>query len=237
MLTDRNRGSPMSPKFLVSLVVLATGSSQFSLPLSPVEPESFGFDLVEGFPAGVSVNEAPYRSDAFGFEIAFPPGSIACAGFPGFFNRNYNSFYALYDSGSMTCASGQPRSDMTVLGIRATFNTAEWSRDDLLSDDCLDETSVDIDIAQVRTLSFPEHASHACLTRHEDGSIEIQVVTQAGEPASEGAPRKSTIKPFFSRTPPALKPTSPDFEHSWRPPASSRDCTTDALGSPARSTA
>lgn len=189
----------MSPKLLASLIVLATGSSNVSLVSDQIESQGFG--LVSGFPPGASVNQAPYRSDAFGFEVAFPPGSIACAGIPGHFNRNYNSFVAWYDGNPATCASGQPRSGMTVLGMRADFNTAEWGWEDLLSDDCLDGSKLGIDIAQVRTLSFPGHPSLTCLTQGEDGSIEIRVVTQAGEPFSEGGPPDVNYEAFLFTDP------------------------------------
>ncbi len=136
--------------------------------------------------SGCHLESYPYRSEGFGFEVAFPPGGTVCTTVPGFFNRNVNGFYAWYDSGRITCRSEQVQRGMTVLGIRADYNTAEWPAERLLSGHCLDGSRLGIDIARVRALSFPAHASLTCLSQDEDGAIEVEVVTQAGDPLNSG---------------------------------------------------
>jgi hypothetical protein len=147
--------------------------------------------------SGAGASEAQrVRNEEYGFSVAFPAGLRVCTAVSG---DHPHGFFVRLNGDQGECGGAAAKSDVSVIGVYAYYNsTFETSPEEELAGLCR-ESGNDDKSGKLKSLGFAGRHSARCQVQHADGSIDIYVVTQAGQwPGAQESPELKT--PYINYT-------------------------------------
>ena len=126
-----------------------------------------------------SASDAPrVRNQEYRFSVEFPVGVRICTAISG---EQPHGFFVRLNANQSECVSADKTSIVSVISVSAYSNaTFKKSPEAEIAGLCR-QSSADDEIDAMKGLSFVGRRSARCQVQHPDGSIDIYVVTQAGQ--------------------------------------------------------
>jgi hypothetical protein len=122
-----------------------------------------------------------FQNDEFNFHAAFPEGSRVCQAVSSQHPYGYFSWYGQ----PTACDGAKADANISTMGVYATYNvTYQRSPWGVLPKTCRPvkpDPAPAVDAKTLGELAFRRYKSVQCVTKGADGSIDIEVVTQAGK--------------------------------------------------------
>jgi hypothetical protein len=135
-----------------------------------------------GCSGGTSVQATQRQVNSeFKFSVEFPSDISVCTATSG---EHPHGFFVRFEDQKTDCRAVNVNSSISGISIDAYFNTAFWrTLEDAADAFCEDGDAQESEIGAetMNYLAFNERRSLACVVKRSDGSIDVFVVTQAGE--------------------------------------------------------